>query len=449
MKERAIYNKSNDYLILGGYYFPPKEYVTILIDQLSSRYREIRGHKDIWFGSIDSPLIDKSKLRRASMNISVFNTAHFSVEIGQYKFKAFEEKEITLSPSDSIYREMRTKKFLRVGKQNNDLFRREFGLKDNKKIFNFCYDVRTQSSGLQGIAYKGAIDSLANPIIKFLPSASLVNLPLVNLNIRFFSSKRINEQGKVLVGPKDIFFSHGIADKNYWIGNNINDFNYAFVPGQAWERRMRNTGYRGEIFVCGYTKLDPLLNGEYFKNDYQKPCVVWMPTHGYVAKDKGRSSFPDCLNLIKDIPSCYESRLALHPTSKMNMVSRNKKILPTMQELIDADVVIADAGSTLYEAWILGKPVIFPDWLCKNDILRHFKHDINNFEYRIYNEGIGYHAKNFPHLIELIEVALNQGMGEREKEFINEIYPPNLRGKAGITAANQLRDIASSLGYST
>jgi len=39
--------------------------------------------------------------------------------------------------------------------------------------------------------------------------------------------------------------------------------------------------------------------------------------------------------------------------------------MPTMQPLVDADVVIADAGSTIYEAWALGKPVIFPDWLGK------------------------------------------------------------------------------------
>src|SRR5690606_6356180 len=37
----------------------------------------------------------------------------------------------------------------------------------------------------------------------------------------------------------------------------------------------------------------------------------------------------------------------------------------TFAQYVDADVVIADGGSTIYEAWCLGKPVVLPAWLTR------------------------------------------------------------------------------------
>ena len=265
------------------------------------------------------------------------------------------------------------------------------------------------------------------------------------MNIRFFNSARINEQGKAPVGPNDVFFSHGIGDKNYWKGNKIQDYKYVFVPGPAWENRMRNTGYKGEIFICGYTKLDPLINIQKQKESIKKnskPKILWAPTHGYHSNNKGRSSYPAFLRYIDQIPNDYDVITSLHPTSKMH---NQKKQLPTTNELLEADIVIADAGSTLYEAWILEKPVIFPDWICAKDIMNNFKKDYTNFEYQIYSKQIGYHAKSMEHMIKLFDIALSDGMRDLENEFIEDIYPSNIRGKAGEIAAKQILDLADRL----
>jgi len=373
------------------------------------------------------------------MAVIVLNTAHFEINVDGYKFPPFKEVVLNLSPVESTFRNLRCFKQLRINRTNNKQFVESLGLKHNGNRFNFCYDIQSQHAGE---AYKYAIQALSNPIIQHLKNAGYSNRPLTTINCRFFSSKRINQFMKVPVGPYDIFFSHGIGDKNYWIGKNIKDYKYAFVPGPAWEQRMRKTGYKGEIFVCGYTKLDPLLNGEVKRNIHEKPYIVWMPTHGYNSTHNGRSSYPECLELINRIPKCYDKSLALHPTSKLNS---NIKHTPTFQELLDADVVIADAGSTIYEAWILEKPVIFPDWICKKDVLNHFKHDPDNFEYRIYNESIGYHASDMEHLNKLIDLALKYGMKDMSKEFINNIYPVKIRGQAGKLAAKYLNQIATSL----
>ena len=370
--------------------------------------------------------------------VTVLNKGHFPITVAGMTFNPFEEVIIDIESTSLLFCQIRATKNLRVGKQNNE----EWVAKNKPTTsydFNMVYDVPNQH---KKNAYTHAIEALASPIIEHLEKgkSGFVIQPTIGLNLRFFSSMRINQQGKSIVGPADVFMSHGIGDKDYWIGENIKDYQYALVPGHAWKERMRLTGYKGEIFEVGYTKLDPLFNGEYKRNKHDKPYVVWAPTHGYINKYKGRSSFPECLTLINDIPNKYDTQLALHPTSRMGL---KKEHDVTMQELLDADVVIADAGSTLYEAWALGKPVIFPDWLCKDDIIKHF--NPNNLEYRIYNEGIGYHANSMEHLIKLIDVAIHGGMRQKEIEFIEDVFPEKYRGKSGINSANVLRQIHDSI----
>lgn len=366
--------------------------------------------------------------------VTVFNRKHFPVEAEGYTFEPGHLTKIKIETNSMKFRNIRTTRGLRVNRHNNEKYMPIKG-----KAVNMIYDDRSQHAGS---AYRYAIQALANPMIKGLQElgveAEYHSRPTLNYNVRFFSSYRINQQGKAEVGPKDVFYSHGIGDKNYWRSDKIKDYNYAMVPGPAWKERIMAGGYKGEVFVTGYTKLDSVFWGEYEKEKRDKPYIVWAPTHGYNYRHKGRSSYPWCVRLIEEIPGAYETCLALHPTSRMNKRTRHDV---TLQELVDADVVIADAGSTLYEAWILGKPVIFPDWLCKKDVMGHFRSDPDNFEYRIYNEGIGYHAKDMKHLIDLIDVALSDGMRAEETEFIESICPAETRGNAGLNCAEVLKGL--------
>jgi len=291
-------------------------------------------------------------------------------------------------------------------------------------------------------SYAKVVEALAQPMIDGLTElgidAGYAPIPTLQTNVRFFSSCRINQQGKKPVGPNDIFYSHGIGDKNYWTAENIADYRVAMVPGPAWKERIMTGGFKGEVFVVGYTKLDPLFNNEHKKQSRDKPLVVWAPSHGYNSRHKGRSSYPWCMKHIEEISPKYEAILALHPATRQNLRMPNEV---SKQELIDADVIIADAGSTVYEAWALGKPVILPDWICRDDVLAHFKGDPGNFEYRIYKEQIGYHAKDMKELNKMIEKALVNGMQQREIEFMEGIFPKELRGISGITAANTLKNL--------
>ncbi len=366
--------------------------------------------------------------------VTVFNRKHFPVEVEGYTFKPGKLTTIKIETNSMKFRNIRTTKGLRVNRHNNERYMPITGAQ-----VNIIYDTLNQHAGN---AYQYAIQALADPMVEGLRKlgieAAYHGRPTVNTNVRFFSSYRVNQQGKAEVGPKDVFYSHGIGDKSYWCADKIEDYNYAMVPGPAWKDRIEAGGFEGEVFVTGYTKLDPVFWGEYEKQTRDKPYVVWAPTHGYNYRHKGRSSYPWCVDYIKEIPEEYEVCLAMHPTSKMN--TRQKHDV-TLQELVDADAVIADAGSTLYEAWILGKPVIFPDWICKKDVLAHFKSDPDNLEYQIYEKGIGYHASDMAHLVELIDVALNKGMQQQEQDFVESICPEHTRGKAGDNCAAVLKGL--------
>lgn len=379
------------------------------------------------------------------MLVTIMNKAHFVIEIDKYKFIPYKEQEIKVGSCDAVFRLIRSNKNLRVGKPSVE---NKYYIKKHKLTtgydYNFCYDIISQHAGE---AYKYVIDSFSMPVLKHLQNenSGFVNRPAPGkngkgINIRFFSSMRINEQGKCPVGPYDVFFSHGIADKNYWIGKKIKDFKYAFCPGPTWKKRMIKTGYKGEIFEIGYPKLDPIFNNEIAKTKKDKPYIAWLPTHGYANKDKGRSSFPKFLEYTSKIPNDYIFSNGLHPTSKLH---KKQKHFPTMEEFVNADVVIADAGSTLYEAWSLGIPVIFPDWICKKSVLNHFS--LDNLEHQIYSKQIGYHAKDFKQMLALIEKALQDGMKENSKEFIEGIFPEKYRGKSGELASKALINIKENM----
>ena len=367
----------------------------------------------------------------------VFNKLHYPVTIDEFTFPPGEETEIFIETSSWAFRVIRSVKGLKFGNSSNEEWKRKYAV-DARYDFNMVYDISSQR---RGGSYVHVVEALSNPIMKHLPEGTVgfTVKPGVGINLRFFSESRITQLGKFPVGPLDVFMSHGIGDKNYWVAARIAPYPHALVPGPAWKERIEAGGYQGKVWVVGYTKLDPIFNGEYIRQERTKPYVVWAPTHGYHYRYKGRSSYPQCLELVKEIPEEYETHVALHPASRLQ---RKQIHNVTLQELLDADVVIADAGSTLYEAWALGKPVIFPDWICRDDVLANFDDDHGNLEYQIYDQGIGYHAKDMDHLNSLIDVALRDGMGQREIDFMERIFPKELRGKAGQMAAKALLSIA-------
>ncbi len=273
-------------------------------------------------------------------------------------------------------------------------------------------------------AYVNVLDSLIDPIRQHLPESTVTPRQGVRGALNFCMFIRSNAPM-----PR-VLMSHGVADKNYISKEKADRFDYLFVPGPAYKEKHIRMGTPAEkIFVVGWPKLDPIFNGEYKGTESDKLRILYAPTHNAI---QAVSSFPAFNEYLDKFPADIEIINSPHPARKDDR-------MPTLQALVDADVVIADAGSTLYEAWMLGKPVIFPDWLVRDGVVKRFA---GSFEAQIYEQGLGYHAKDFNHLLDLIAVALTDGVDGDVKEFMEGVCPAEFNGRSGKVIADTLKELA-------
>jgi CDP-glycerol glycerophosphotransferase (TagB/SpsB family) len=227
--------------------------------------------------------------------------------------------------------------------------------------------------------------------------------------------------------------AHGVSDKNYRDRMLKTDFNYVIVTGTLWKQKFieKYKFDESQIFIGGYTKFDDYFNNVNIINNIVKN-IVWLPTHNMFPNHSPKvSTYPFFKDYINYIPDKYNFIESLHPAN-------DSKHNSSYDVIINADVVLGGFSGALYEALLLNKPVIFLDWLVEEYILLRFK---ESFEYDIYKNKIGYHASNINEVVELIEVALQNGVKKETKEFINGILSPELNGKSGITIAEFLKKI--------
>lgn len=278
--------------------------------------------------------------------------------------------------------------------------------------------------------YQNVINSIVDPIRYFLDDSLITDNAISNaVNIHFFIEQHYRNKVNINSGTS-IFMSHGIADKNWRNGGMVKNFNYVCISGPLWmEKMIKEKIPQERLLIIGYPKLDPIFQGKLIKTYSAKKRVLYAPTH-YGSP----SSYPTLLEDLKNFPEELELISSFHPFNK-------KSKLPTMQGLVDADIVISDSGSLLYEAWALHKPVVFPDWIVKEKIIKY----PNTFEGKIYNQSIGLHANNYKDLIKMIYHGLENGIDDISKEFIEGIFPTKFRGCSGEIAASKLLDISENV----
>lgn len=263
--------------------------------------------------------------------------------------------------------------------------------------------------------YKFILDSFIDPIRKHTDATVSEEYREGTTNVTFF---------EYIYG--EVFMSHGIADKNWRNRNRVEKFPYICVSGPFWYQKYKEID-PSRILMIGYPKLDPIFQGEYKRTPGRKRILL-APTHTAITGVSCESLEFD----LTKLPDGWEVMYSPHPAKK----SDNQ---PTMQALVDADVVIADCGSMVYEAWSLGKPVIFPDWLVKEGILRQFP---GSLEAAIYQSGIGLHAHSFDELIDMLDC----GIDDKVKNLMEQVFPSELRGRSGELAARKLLEVYAHLG---
>lgn len=293
---------------------------------------------------------------------------------------------------------------------------------EDSEMINFIIPV-------PGSSYGNIIKGIVDPIRKFLPDSMVHNkFQPGHVNVHFFVEtgylNMVNyEPGKGV----NIFMDHGMSDKCYRDAYKIKHFDYVCVPGPLWKEKMMLQGLPEEkILITGFSKLDPLFAMEKNEKKSNRPRVLWAPTHS-----NSVSSYPTFMSYLDFIPTDYEVIFSIHPFHKDNLT-------PTFLEVRDADLVISDASSLIYEAWALGKPVVFPDWLVKDDIAKYYPGSLEDL---IYKEKIGYHADHFEELVYQMQIAWQLGLDEKTKAFMEDIFPSKYRGQSGKMTAKIFEEL--------
>lgn len=297
-------------------------------------------------------------------------------------------------------------------------------------VINFIYPKRH-------IEYWPTLDLYMNNIVKHIPkgtySASSISLDK-HCNIHFFLEKETLQD--VGMHGINVFIPHGIADKGYRDKETVDVFDYIIISGPSWSEKYINQKLNmDKVYIGGYPKLDHLFN----KLRYPQ-YVTWLPTHNNnIWPDDPNATVSSYPGLLFWYESYIKSTDMLKPTLKLSThPANNADNIPTDKILLNSLCCIVDSGSTIYEALALNIPIVFPDWLIKDSILKYYK---GTFEEYIFLNNIGYHANSKEELDDCIQLAIKHGNDTKTIEFIENIFPKCLRGQSGKIIASILNKL--------
>jgi hypothetical protein len=247
--------------------------------------------------------------------------------------------------------------------------------------------------------------------------------------------------------PSQVLMSHGVADKNYLWSSDAqgkrlaNQREHLLVPGEWLRRRLLESKAiklgPEQIHVVGWPRLDGLVDqvpDPSRRRLERKPRVLWAPTHNRRKRgETGRStsSFPDFENYLRTLSRFAWVDVSVHPRNRTDRT-------PTGASMPRADIVIADFGTTVYEAWALGKPVIFPRWLLADRIAEHMPGSAESY---IFAERIGYHPDSFDEMVDIIRSG--PVVTADVTEFLDDYLAKEYLGRSAARIAEVLTSLAA------
>lgn len=245
-------------------------------------------------------------------------------------------------------------------------------------------------------------------------------------------------------GPTSVLLSHGCADKGIR-ARHAHRFDYTILPSPFYATTMGH-GDPDRWPVLGYPKLDPIFNGQIapLPRD-QRARVLYAPTHGGGGEAQHwddnvaphltaarRTTWWHRDQLLRRLNNTADFDVVFCPHPRYKPDHRS-----TLVEYVGADVVIADGGSTLWEALMLGIPLVVPAWLTAAANLR-----AKTLEARLYRERVGRHASSPAGFIAAVAEAADRGQTAQERQWGERVLPSALRGNAGKLHADFLLGLA-------
>lgn len=140
------------------------------------------------------------------------------------------------------------------------------------------------------------------------------------------------------------FIGHGVADKGNWLWR---ETDYALAPNDFIAARCG-----AEPFVIGMPHLDALWDGSLTPaTPDDRPRVLYAPTISRLTRGTDVPSSRTHAEEIVAALEPFDVTYSDHPHHSGAGVT-------PLQAYLDADVIVADYGSTLHIAVALGKPVV-------------------------------------------------------------------------------------------
>jgi hypothetical protein len=227
-----------------------------------------------------------------------------------------------------------------------------------------------------------------------------------------------------------------------------------------------------QIKKVGWLRLDPLISESKIpdREPHHRLRVLWAPTHNVKPRSNEKSvdeiapsSLPGFKAHVKQMAARYIFRVSLHPRNRSDRT-------PTGNQLVWSDVVISDFGTMVYEAWALGKPVIFPRWAI--DVETLITRNPLSAESYVYRNRIGLHPETFEEMQSMLDSIQHRLIGNRVirfskritrikkkrnnladyrgngvAEFIDHYVDPEHRGADAARTAQVLTEIAQTDRY--
>ncbi|BCO17186.1 MULTISPECIES: CDP-glycerol glycerophosphotransferase family protein [unclassified Alteromonas] len=253
---------------------------------------------------------------------------------------------------------------------------------------------------------------------------------------------------------------HGVGPKPSYYHKSCTPMTVRFIEGKERLVKIKEL-YPNDTFVqVGFSKLDPLFNQTEPGLDYNKlgldkdkPTLLFAPTFNPSSLERFPDNWPSQFNefniLIKPHTFTYTREAYKNQRKKLKKWSQfsntyvatelDISLLPFMKE---ADILISEASSTLFEFVALAKPVIVCNFFkLKWSYRGIFKY---RFEKRfgkdnVIYQNIGMHINDFSELKEAVTKQMrDKSLFEKERKEYTENHVGPTDGQSSVRIVDYL-----------
>ncbi|MFZ8201079.1 CDP-glycerol glycerophosphotransferase family protein [Alteromonas portus] len=255
---------------------------------------------------------------------------------------------------------------------------------------------------------------------------------------------------------------HGIGPKPSYYHKSATPMTVRFIEGKLRLAKIKELYPNDEFVQVGFSKLDPLFNntetGLKYNElglDENKPTLLFAPTFNPSSlecfPDNWPSHFPDFNILIKPHTFTYSREAYKNQRKKLKKwgefsntyvaTETDISLLPFMKE---ADILVSEASSTLFEFVALSKPVIVCNffklkWSYRGIFKYRFKKRFGKDN--VIYQNIGLHINSYKELRDAIEKQLkNKDLYKKEREEYTEDHVGPTDGKSSLRIVDYIEN---------